>query len=498
MLAIKKDGMNILMVYPKYPDTFWSFKHALRYISKKAAFPPLGLLTVAALLPKEWNKKLVDQNVGELKDEHIAWADLIFISAMIVQKESTKEIIKRCQGKVIVAGGPLFTTNTDTFEGISHFILNEAEVTLPMFLDDFKKGKLQKVYTSSIRPEITRTPVPMWDLIDPDDYAAMSLQYSRGCPFDCEFCDITIMNGRIPRTKTPDQVIAELQSIYDMGWRGNVFIVDDNFIGNKAKAKELLPRIMRWQKLHKYPFVFQTEASTDLADDPDLMQMMSAANFNSVFLGLETPCVESLKECNKMQNTKRSLAEAVKTIQQNGMQVTAGFIVGFDSDRENIFEIQIDFIQQIGVVTAMVGLLNALPQTRLWHRLKSEGRLLRETTGENTDGSINFLPKMQTEKLIEGYKKILSKIYAPRSYYKRIGTFIRNYNPTAKKRFTKRDISAFLKSVWKIGILSRSRLLYWKLLIVTGLTKRQAFPTAIELAIYGKHFEKVTQKILDI
>ena len=486
------------MVYPKYPDTFWSFKYALGFISKKAAFPPLGLLTVAALLPKEWNTKLIDLNITALEDEHIRWADMVFISAMIVQKESVKEIIQRCKGKTVVAGGPFFTTNHETIEGISHFILNEAEVTLPIFLRDLKKGNPKRVYTSSTKPDITKAPVPLWSLINLRDYASMSLQYSRGCPFNCDFCDIIIMNGRIPRTKTPSQMITELQSLYDIGWRGSVFIVDDNFIGNKTKVKKLLPHIIQWQKKHKYPFILQTEASTNLADDVPLMQMMSAANFSSVFLGLETPSIESLKECSKIQNTRGSLSDSVKTIQQNGMQVMAGFIVGFDSDTENIFEAQINFIQQIGVVTAMVGLLNALPQTRLWKRLKAEGRLLKQTTGENTDGSINFLPKMQKEKLVEGYKKILARIYAPKNYYRRIETFIRYYSPKARKKIRKQDIFAFIRSIWRIGILSKSRFLYWKLLIKTGLMKRQAFPTAIELAIYGQHFEKLTRKVVGV
>ncbi|MCK5283287.1 MAG: DUF4070 domain-containing protein [Nanoarchaeota archaeon] len=490
--------MNILFVYPKYPDTFWSFKHALKFVSKKAGLPPLGLLTIAAMLPKEWNKKLIDVNVNELKERHIAWADMVFISAMIVQKEGCKEIIRMCkaQGKTVVAGGPFFTTQQEKFEGVDHLILNEAEVTLPMFLDDLKKGKPKQVYTSSIRPDITKTPVPLWSLINLKDYATMAVQYSRGCPFNCEFCDIIIMNGRIPRTKTPEQMINEFQSLYDAGWKGAVFVVDDNFIGNKVKAKEMLTHVIGWQKKYKYPFKLQTEASTNLADDIELMQMMSAANFNSVFLGLETPSIESLKECSKIQNTTGSLPVAVKTIQQNGMQVSGGFIVGFDSDTENIFEAQIKFIQQIGVVTAMVGMLNALPQTRLWHRLNAEGRLLHDTTGENTSACINFIPKMDKEKLIEGYKKILAKIYSPKNYYKRINTFIKHYKPTAKGRISKNDISAFMKSVWKIGILSRARLLYWKLLIKTGLTKRKAFSTAIELAIYGQHFERVTKRIL--
>ncbi len=489
--------MNVLLVYPKYPDTFWSFKHVLKFVSKKVAFPPLGLLTIGAMLPKEWNKKLVDVNVVDIKDEHIAWADMIFISAMIVQSNSAQEIINRCkaQGKTVVAGGPAFTTQHEKFKGVDHFVLNEAEITLPLFLEDLKKGSLKNIYTSTQRPDITKTPVPLWSLINFKDYATMAVQYSRGCPFNCEFCDIIVMNGRVPRTKTPEQMINELQSLHDAGWRGSLFIVDDNFIGNKSNVKKMLALLIKWQKKHKYPFKIMTEASVNLAEDKELMYMMSAANFNKVFLGIETPDTNSLKECGKMQNITVDIVEAVKVIHQNGMQVMGGFIVGFDSDTEGIFEAQIKLIQKIGVVTAMVGLLNAAPQTRLWYRLKAEGRLLGETSGENTDGSLNFIPKMGKEKLIEGYKKILSKIYSPENYYERINTFIRNYSPNVKGKIPKGDFKAFLKSLWRVGVLSKARLRYWKLIIKTSLTKRKALPAAVELAIYRQHFEKVVKKI---
>lgn len=489
--------MNILLVYPKYPDTLWSFKYVLKFISKKAGCAPLGLLTVAAMLPSKWKKKLVDVNVTKLTDEHIAWADMVFISAMVVQKKNTQEIIKRCkaQSKTIVAGGPAFTTQHEKFKGVDHFVLNEAEVTLPLFLEDLEEGKPKKIYTSKERPDITKTPVPLWSLIDFKDYARMAVQYSRGCPFNCEFCEIIVMNGRVPRTKTPEQMINELQSLYDAGWRGSLFIVDDNFIGNKVNVKKMLPLLIKWQKEHKYPFKIVTEASVNLAEDEELMNMMSAANFCGVFLGIETPDIGSLKECGKMQNVTVDTVEAVKIIHQNGMQVDGGFIVGFDNDTESIFETQIKFIQKTGVVAAMVSLLNVAPQTRLWHRLKAEDRLITEPTGENTDGTLNFTPKMGKEKLIDGYKKILSTIYSPKNYYKRINTFIRDYKPTVKGKISKEDVKAFLKSLWLVGVLSKARLRYWTLLIKTSLTKRKVLPAAVELAIYLQHFEKVVRKI---
>jgi radical SAM superfamily enzyme YgiQ (UPF0313 family) len=489
--------LKVLLIYPKYPDTFWSFKHILKFISRKAAFPPLGLLTVAAMLPADWEKRLIDINVKPLQENDLEWADTVFISAMIVQEESAREAIALCKtkGKTVVAGGPLFNTQWKSFNNVDHFVLNEAEITLPRFLKDLKKGNCKRIYTSSKRPAISATPIPMWSLIRFKDYATMALQYSRGCPFNCEFCDIVIMNGRIPRTKSPEQLIKEIQSLYDAGWKGSLFIVDDNFIGNKNEVKRMLPFIIQWQRKHKYPFKILTEASANLADDEELLKMMSKANFCKVFLGIETPQVESLIECHKMQNTRRDLSESVRIIQKNGMQVMGGFIVGFDNDQESTFDLQIKFIQKVGIVTAMVGLLAALPKTRLWNRLKTEGRLLAKTTGENTDGSLNFVPKMEAKQLQAGYRKILNTIYSPKQYYKRINTFLKNYKPKSKSRFSKIYLYAFLRSTWRIGIFSRSWFRYWKLIIRTMFTKIRALPEAIELAIYGVHFQKITRKI---
>ena len=489
--------MNILLIYPQYPDTFWSFKHSLRFISKKAAFPPLGLLTVAAMLPDGWRKKLVDLNVEPLSDEQLAWADIVFLSAMIVQKESARQIIQRCRvhGKKVVAGGPVFTTQHEQFEGVDHFILNEAEITLPLFLKDLAAGQPKPLYTSKERPDITRTPVPLWSLIDIKNYATMAIQYSRGCPFNCEFCDIIIMNGRIQRVKSPAQMQKEFQALFDAGWRKSVFIVDDNFIGNTREVKQLLPPLIKWQRKHQFPFTLITEVSVNLANDEELMQLMSAANFFKVFVGLETPNHDSLTECGKKQNTTGSMAEAVDTIHSHGMQVMGGFIVGFDHDPENIFEMQVSFIQQIGVVTAMVGILTALPQTRLWHRLKAEGRLLSDATGENTDGRLNFKPRMEKEKLIEGYQKLLTTLYSPEYYYQRINTFLKNYTPTARTSVTKEDLLAFMRAAWRLGIVSKARFRYWKLIVKTFFVKRRALPIAVELAIHGFHFEKILERV---
>ncbi len=492
--------MKILLVYPRYPDTFWSFRHALKFISKKANFPPLGLLTVAAMLPGEWEKKLIDLNVSSLSDENIKWADYVFLSAMVVQKESTKEVIARCNHlkTKIIAGGPLFTTGYEEFEGVDHFVLGEAETTLPQFLTDLAGGRLKPIYTSDERPDISQTPVPMWSLINMNHYSAMSLQYSRGCPFDCEFCDIIVLNGHRPRTKGSQQTIDELEALYQRGWRGSLFIVDDNFIGNTKKLKaETLPAMIAWSKEKKYPFTFFTEASINLADDDKLMDLMTEAGFNRVFIGIETPHEDSLVECNKRQNSNRDLAAAVKTIQNRGFEVQGGFILGFDSDPASIFSKQIHFIQKTGIVTAMVGLLNAPKGTKLYKRLKNENRLTQEDmSGDNTDFSINFVPKMDYEKLVTGYKDVLDTIYSPRPYYERVVTFLKEYRPRkmpgiSKLRFS--HITSLIKTFWFLGIVDKGREYFWRLQIMTLLKRPGKFPVSLGLSVSGFHFRKVAE-----
>ncbi len=487
--------MKILLIYPKYPDTFWSFKYALKFVSKKASFPPLGLLTVAAMLPKEWDKRLVDMNASALAEEDLKWADYVFISAMVVQKESAMEVVRRCKklGIKIVAGGPLFTTGYEEFVDIDHFVLNEAESTLPSFLDDFENGRARRVYTSKEWPDIGKTPYPQWELINMKKYESMCIQYSRGCPFNCEFCDIIVLNGRRPRTKSKNQILGELEVLYAQGWRGGVFFVDDNFIGNIKRLKmEILPPLIDWMTQKKHPFYFFTEASINLSDDEELMQLMVKAGFNRVFIGIETPHEESLTECNKYLNKNRDLIACVKKIQDNGLEVQGGFIVGFDSDPPSIFEKQISFIQKSGIVTAMVGMLNAPRGTRLYSRLKRENRLLEDSSGDNTDFSLNFIPKMNVETLMNGYNKILNTIYSPKHYYKRVITFLKEYKPKkTQSHFKLSHLNAFLKSIWFLGIKGKGRLHYWKLISWTLVRRPRFFSLAITFAIYGFHFQKV-------
>jgi radical SAM superfamily enzyme YgiQ (UPF0313 family) len=492
--------MRVLMIYPEFPDTFWSFKHALKFVHLRASSPPLGLLTVASMLPEVWEKRLVDVNVRDLSQADLDWAEIVFVSAMVVQKPSAKEIIARCKadGKTVVAGGPLFTQEWEEFPEVDHFVLNEAEITLTPFLSDLAKGCAQHVYATAEFPDIEKTPIPMWSLVDRDRYDSMSLQFSRGCPFSCDFCNITALLGHKPRTKTADQIIAELDSLYALGWRRNVFFVDDNFIGNKKQLKvEVLPALIEWRK-GKTGCNFQTEASINLADDPELMQMMTAAGFNSVFVGIETPDEASLIECHKNQNKNRDLVESVKRLQRAGLQVMGGFIVGFDSDTPSIFQRQVDFIQKSGIVTAMVGLLQAPIGTELYARLKQEGRLVENNlSGNNVDGTTNILPKMDVNLLHSGYKELMENIYSPEPFYARVKTFLSEYNPQKSPvKIQWNEIRAFFRSVYELGIRGVERLQYWNLIFWTLFRFPNKFPLAVTFAIYGFHFRTVCEEHL--
>jgi radical SAM superfamily enzyme YgiQ (UPF0313 family) len=486
--------MKVLLVYPRTPDTFWSFKHAMRFISKRAAFPPLGLLTIAAMMPVDWQLKLVDLNVRPLSDDDLRWADYVMLSGMIVHRTPALEIAERCRrfAKPVIAGGPLFTTGHADFSTINHFVLGEAEGLMPQLIRDMLHGELRDTYIAPGRPDITGVPVPRWDLINFKDYAAMAVQFSRGCPFDCEFCDIIVMNGRVPRTKSPTQLLAELEQLRLRGWQDTVFVVDDNFIGKKKQAKEMLRALVEWRTHTCAKMSFLTEASANLADDPELYSLMVRAGFRKVFVGIETPSVESLEECRKVQNCHRDLVETVKTLQRAGLEVMGGFIVGFDNDKLDIFKRQFEFIQRSGVVAAMVGLLTALPQTRLYHRLLKEGRLETESTGNNTDAVLNFRPKLDREVLINGYRELMKELYAPRNYYQRIRTFLDQHRPSGPRfGVSMTELKAFVKSLWFLGIVEPDRLTYWRFFVTTLLRRPRQFCRAMELTILGYHFRRV-------
>lgn len=491
--------MKILFVYPKYPVTYWGFQYALKFVSKKASFPPLGLITVAAMLPEEYEKKLIDMNVSKLTDKDLQWADYVFISAMVIQKDSAREVINRCKsiGIKTVAGGPLFASEPEAFVDVDHLLLSEGELLVPAFVKDLEQGTPKHVYASEEWADMRTTPVPLWNLIEQKKYATMNIQYSRGCPFNCEFCNITTLYGHLPRTKDAPQLIKELDALYESGWRGGVFFVDDNFIGNKRKLKEeVLPALIEWMTAKDYPFGFLTETSINLSDDDELMRLMVKAGFDTVFIGIESPNEESLAECNKVQNKNRDLISCVKKIQRSGLQVHGGFIVGFDNDTPSVFDSVINFIQQSGIAAAMVGLLNAPKGTKLYQRLAAEGRLQDGFTGDNTDFSMNFIPKMDRDLLVNGYNKIVATIYSPREYYERVLVFLKEYNPLKPGTLTVKleHILAFIKSTIRLGILGQERRYYWKLIFWTAFKRPKAFPTAVTLAIYGFHFRKVFKK----
>jgi radical SAM superfamily enzyme YgiQ (UPF0313 family) len=420
------------------------------------------------------------------------------LSAMLVQQDSAREVVKRCAtlGKCIIAGGPLFTTNHEAFPEIRHFVLGEAEAVMPQLVSDLKRGQLQPIYQASGWPDIRQTPAPRWDILKLRHYVTMAVQFSRGCPYDCEFCDIIVMNGRVPRTKTPAQLVAELETLRQQGWKDMVFIVDDNFIGDRRRTKALLRELVAWRRRTRHSMGFLTEASINLADDPELCALMVEAGFKKVFVGIETPSTEGLEECRKLQNQRRDLVAAVQTLQRAGLEVMGGFIVGFDSDPSDIFIRQFEFIQRSGVATAMVGLLTALPKTRLYQRLKLEGRLETESSGNNTDAVLNFQTKLSREFLQSGYRELMKKLYEPGTYYQRIRTFLKTHRPVGPRlHLSRADCLAFLKSFWVLGIWHQGRVAYWRLFWSTLLRRPRQFHHAMELAILGYHFRRVARAL---
>jgi radical SAM superfamily enzyme YgiQ (UPF0313 family) len=483
--------VNALLIYPKCPETFWSFKHALKFIHKKAASPPLGLLTVAAMLPTDWNLRLVDMNVAELTEGDLEWADCALVSAMVVQRDSSRTVIARCKaaGLTVIAGGPLFASEHGEFDGVDHFVLNEAEVTLPSFLADFARGCARPLYESAEFADLHESPTPRWDLVNPRDYASPNIQYSRGCPHNCEFCNVTKLFGHRWRMKTARQIIVELDRLHDLGWRGSVSFVDDNLNGSrKCLRTELLPALIEWRKDHP-GMSFTAQGTIDLGDDEELMDMMVRAGFDTVFIGIETLDEASLTECNKKQNKNRDLLADVKRMQRAGLQVQGGFIVGFDHDTPKVFAQMTDFIQKSGIATAMVGLLQAPAGTELFRRLERQGRIRQIVSGDNADGTTNIIPRMGLESLQEGYCRLLSDIYSPKNYYRRLRTFLREYQPPKTPfRLSGWHVRAFFPSIIHLGVVGKERFRYQGLLLWTLFRKPRALPVAVVLAIFGYHF----------
>ena len=491
--------MKILLVNPEFPDTYWSFRHALPFEGKRCAFPPLGLLTVSALLPATWERRLVDLNIERLKTSDIDWADMVFATAMLVQQDSLREVVKlaKARGKRVVLGGPYVTSTIHELPDADHIFRGEAEQTLPEFVADLARGETKRIYQAAERPALAMTPIADFGLANMKRYSAMSVQYSRGCPFSCEFCDIIEIYGRVPRTKSNQQILAEFDALKALGWRGTVFIVDDNFIGNKKNVRLLMPDLARWQQENGHPFELLTESSVNLADDEPLLASMRDAGFNRVFLGIETPVEESLHEAQKSQN-RGNLVEQVRTIQRHGIEVMAGFIVGFDNDPVDIFERQIDFIRRSAIPLAMVGLLNALPDTQLWKRLEREGRLLGEdATGNNTVCTFNFKTRMDPAFLVRGYQRIMRTIYGPREYYERVldslhrtarthSSNLHVYSPIA-------GMTALARILLKLGVIDRERKEFWRFFVQALIKHRKQLADSLRLAAVGYHFRKLSE-----
>jgi len=492
--------MNALLIYPRFPDTYWSFKHALSFTGRRAAQPPLGLMTVAALLPGNWQKRLIDTNVERLKDADLAWADVALVSGMLVQQEHLTSIVERCHARGLrtVVGGPIASSVSAAALKADHVVIGEAEDLIATLARDLEAGKAQPVYEAAEKPAIERSPLPDLSLIKMNHYSTMTVQYSRGCPFNCEFCDIIEIYGRQPRTKAVMQVLAELDQLHRAGWRDAVFVVDDNFIGNKKRAKDLLTAMAEWGQLHGHPFRFITEASLNLADDPELLQLMKEAGFSTVFLGIETPDECSLIANHKLQNTRRDLLESVERIQQYGIEVMGGFILGFDTDREDVFDRMVEFIQKSAIPVAMVGLLQAMPGTQLFRRLWSEGRIVDAGDGNNTDCKLNFLPRMDTARLVEGYRSVLNRIYSCDAYYERVKLFLSRCHPTSRQHLSYANLRALVFSVVRQGLLGKGRLSYWKFVLTAATRYRRSFGMAMTMAVMGYHFQIMTERLMEM
>lgn len=499
---------NALLVYPKFPPSFWDMRNALKMVDKEASMPPLGLLTIDPMFPADYTRVLVDENVEKLTDGHLRWADVVFVSAMIVQAEPMKIIMQRCEDfdVPVVAGGPYPTTYFDQLPGIN-ILPGEVEDTFANFLEEesvygFRRNVIYDPPTK--KPSMESSPTPNFSLVDLRKYDSACVQLVRGCPHDCDFCDITKLFGRNPRYKANHQIVAELQVLYDLGWRGRVFFVDDNFIGNRSTAMKVLPDIIKWQKEHKRPFDLYTESTVLLARYPDLLELMVEAGFYKVFLGIETINPEALKKAKKLQNIDKKqgeeyLLDCVKTIQGFGLEVSAGFILGMDSETTEVFDLQVEFIQKAGIPTAMAGLMGAVRGTDLYIRLESEGRILKETFGNNVDCLLNFVPEMNPDILIAGYKSVLSRIYDPslKNYFERCLVMFDNMGEKRKSvvRVGPAEVRAFFRSM-RDQLFSRQGPEYVKYLTQVLIRYPHLFGDAVEQAIIGYHLEKVTARVV--
>ncbi|MEB3159760.1 MAG: B12-binding domain-containing radical SAM protein [Synechococcus sp.] len=492
--------MRTLFLYPRFPKTFWSYEKILELVNRKVLLPPLGLATVAALLPREWEMKLVDRNVREVSEAEWQWAELVVISGMIVQKDDMRVQIQEAKrrGLLVAVGGPYASSTPDASEiaQADFKVLDEGEITLPQFVEAVQRGdRSGRFCAEGDKPDVTATPVPRFDLLELDAYDSMSVQFSRGCPFNCEFCDIIVLYGRKPRTKTPEQLIAELQRLYDLGWRRSIFLVDDNFIGNKRNAKLLLPQIKAWQQERGYPFSFTTEASVDLADDDEMMRMMHDARFESVFLGIETPDEASLETARKVQNTRNPLDAAVDRITANGIRVMAGFIIGFDGEKDGAGRRIVDFVTRTGIPAAMMGMLQALPNTALWYRLEKEGRLIQDkdaAKGVNQTNLLNFKPTRPLRDIANEYVEAFCALYEPNAYTDRVYSYYLKMGAPRWKLAAKLpsliDLRALAIVVWRQGIKRNTRTRFWRYLVGMARKNPALLEQFISVLAHNEHF----------
>lgn len=488
--------MRVLLVNPEFPDSYWSGRAALSFVGKKSASPPLALITVAALLPQHWEFRLIDLAIEPLLDEHIRWADVVMLTGMLVQKRSLLEILDRCSrlGVKTVVGGPYATALPDELHMADHVVCGEGELIIPMLGADLEAGCAKHLYREDEKPAMNEAPRPRFDLLQADAYNSMAVQFSRGCPFRCEFCDIIVMYGRKPRVKTAEQIIGELEAILATGFSGPVFFVDDNFIGNKKAVKEVLPQIAEWRRRTKAPIDFYTEASINLADDPDLMDRMTDAGFVSVFIGIETPSQESLKETKKTQNLNRDMTEQVHEVFQRGIEVWAGFILGFDNDGPDIFDRMVEFIETAAIPRAAIGVLGALPNTPLHARLAKEGRL-REAQAADQFGLTNVMTNIPDLMMAAGYRRVLERLYEPESYFRRCLRSLDFWAPVkgAHRPLTWSNARAGLRAMWTQGVESDYRLAYWRFLAEVARRYPSKLGRGIGIAAFGHHFIMYTR-----
>ncbi|MGK7946721.1 MAG: B12-binding domain-containing radical SAM protein [Microcystaceae cyanobacterium] len=492
--------MKVLLIYPVFPPTFWSYDKSLELVNRKVLLPPLGLITVAGILPQEWEYKLVDRNIRPVSEEEWEWAELVVFSAMIVQKADLIEQIKEAKqrGKLVAVGGPYATSVPQEVEEADFLVLDEGEITLPQFVEALNQGATEGVFRTTEKPDVTQTPIPRYDLLELDAYDSMSVQFSRGCPFQCEFCDIIVLYGRKPRTKSPEQLLKELDYLYDLGWRRGIFMVDDNFIGNKRNVKLLLKELKVWQKEHQYPFRFNTEASVDLAQDKELMELMVAANFDAVFLGVETPDEDSLKLTKKYQNTRDPLTETIDTLIKAGLRPMAGFIIGFDGEKKGSGDRIIQFVEEAAIPTAMFGMLQALPNTALWARLDKEGRLRTEGKQDiNQSTLMNFMPTRPIDEIASEYIDAFWTLYDAHTFLDRTyRCFLKLGAPQGQAPFKWPewvDLKALGTVIWRQGIKRSTRWKFWHHLFSIMINNFPVWEHYLTVCAHNEHFLEYRQ-----